>query len=107
MAPGRSHAGISYDRVRILASAWSNSDSPRDFTSVSDTLRRMVHRGVNGAYAFDGAGQAVQAYPLTTRDPSISMAHLVFQIQDNRQRIVYPAPYTEARFRRPPWWPSG
>ena len=52
------------------------------------------------------AGQSALAYPLATPDPSIGMAHLVFQIQDNRQRIVHPAPYTEARFRRPAWWPA-
>ncbi|GAA4760804.1 hypothetical protein GCM10023350_53900 [Nocardioides endophyticus] len=106
VSPGRSHAGIAYDRVRILANAWSAADSPRDFASVADSLRQGVHRGVNGAYSFAGAGQSALAYPLSTPDPSISMAHLVFQIQDNRQRIVHPAPYTEATFRRPPWWPA-
>lgn len=106
VSPGRSHAGIAYDRVRILASAWSRADSPRDFTSVIESLRQGVHRGVNGAYSFANAGQSALAYPLATPDPSIGMAHLVFQIQDNRQRIVHPAPYTEARFRRPAWWPA-
>ncbi|MBM7507902.1 ABC transporter substrate-binding protein [Nocardioides sp. 31GB23] len=104
--PGRSHAGIAYDRVRILADAWGAADSARDFGSVSEALRQGVHRGVNGAYSFAGAGQAALAYPLATPDPSISMAHLVFQIQDNRQRIVHPAPYTESGLRLPPWWPS-
>lgn len=103
--PGRSHAGIAYDRVRLLAQAWATADSPRDFGSVSESLRHGVHRGVNGAYSFAGAGQAALAYPLATPDPSISMAHLVFQIQDNRQRIVHPSPYTEARLRNPAWWP--
>ncbi|MDO9379632.1 MAG: ABC transporter substrate-binding protein [Nocardioidaceae bacterium] len=104
VSPGRSHAGIAYDRVRILANAWSDADSPRDFTSVAEAIRRSVHRGVNGAYSLTDVGQSALAYPLSTPDPSIAMAHLVFQIQDNRQRIVYPAPYTEAAFRLPPWW---
>ncbi|MCD4534067.1 ABC transporter substrate-binding protein [Nocardioides sp. cx-169] len=104
VSPGRSHAGIAYDRVRILANAWAAADSPRDFDSVAQSLRQGVHRGVNGAYSFSGAGQSALAYPLVTADPSISMAHLVFQIQDNRQRIVHPSPYTEATFRMPPWW---
>jgi branched-chain amino acid transport system substrate-binding protein len=106
VSPGRSHAGIAYDRVRILAAAWAAADSPRDFESVAEALRSGVHRGVNGAYSFAEAEQAALAYPLSTADPSIAMAHLVFQIQDNRQRIVYPSPYTEASYRRPPWWPS-
>lgn len=105
-SPGRSHAGIAYDRVRILANAWSTADSPRDFGSVIEGLRHGVHRGVNGAYSFAEQGQEALSFPLTTPDPSISMAHLVFQIQDNRQRIVHPSPYTEAALRRPPWWPS-
>ncbi|MEO9324827.1 ABC transporter substrate-binding protein [Nocardioides sp. C4-1] len=107
VSPGRSHAGIAYDRVRLLASAWARADSPRDFASVNESLRQGVHRGVNGAYSFASAGQSALAYPLATPDPSIAMAHLVFQIQDNRQRIVYPSPYTEATFRRPEWWPRG
>lgn len=106
VSPGRSHAGIAYDRVRILAGAWAAADSPRDFRSVAESLRQSVHRGVNGAYSFSGAGQSALAYPLNSPDPSIAMAHLVFQIQDNRQRIVHPAPYTEAALRKPPWWPS-
>lgn len=104
--PGRSHAGIAYDRVHLLASAWSSADSPRDFHSVAQSLRHAVHRGVNGAYSFDTVEQSALSYPLATADPSIAMAHLVFQIQDDRQRIVHPSPYTEAPFRRPPWWPS-
>jgi branched-chain amino acid transport system substrate-binding protein len=104
-SPGRSHAGIAYDRVRMLANAWSTADSPRDFGSVAEGLRQGVHRGVNGAYSFAGQGQEALAYPLATPDPSIAMAHLVFQIQDNRQRIVHPAPYSEVRLRKPPWWP--
>lgn len=103
-APGRSHAGIAYDRVHLLAGAWSSAGSPRDFHTVADSLRRTVHRGVNGAYSFDVAGQSALSYPMATADPSIAMAHLVFQIQDDRQRIVHPAPYAEAPFRHPPWW---
>lgn len=104
-SPGRSHAGIAYDRVRMLANAWSTADSPRDFGSVAVGLRQGVHRGVNGAYSFAGGGQEALAYPLATPDPSIAMAHLVFQIQDNRQRIIHPAPYSEVGLRKPPWWP--
>ncbi|OPF81717.1 hypothetical protein VT50_0208585 [Streptomyces antioxidans] len=106
VSPGRSHAGIAYDRIRLLARAWAAAGTPRDFASAGEALREGVHRGVNGAYSFGQAGQSALSYPLGTPDPSIAMAHLVFQVQDNRQRIVHPAPYAEATFRRPPWWPS-
>lgn len=104
--PGRSHAGIAYDRVQLLASAWSNADSPRDFHSVAESLRHAVHRGVNGAYSFDEVRQSALSYPMSTADPSIALAHLVFQIQDSRQRIVHPSPYAETSFRCPPWFPA-
>jgi branched-chain amino acid transport system substrate-binding protein len=41
-----------------------------------------------------------------TRDPSLSQAHLVFQVQNGRHRVIAPAPYVEAGFRQPPWVPS-
>ena len=63
----------------------------------------MVYRGVNGAYHFDTAEQVALSYPNVSRDPSLAQAHLVYQIQDRRHRILAPDPYTEATFRLPPW----
>ncbi|NMO88397.1 ABC transporter substrate-binding protein [Actinomycetospora sp. TBRC 11914] len=101
--PGRSHAGIAYDRVHLVAGAWAVADF-RDFTAVADHLRRSVHRGVNGAYAFDGPGQTAQTWTGEgTGDPSLAQAHLVHQIQDGRQRVVSPATYADGDFVLPPW----
>ncbi len=101
--PGRSHAGIAYDRVNILATAWARAGNPRAFDKVADEIRVVVHRGVNGAYALDNPGQCGVAYPGVTQDPSIGQAHLVFQIQDGQHRIVYPEPYVDGVFAPPPW----
>ena len=102
--PGRSHAGIAYDEIHLLARAWSDVDNPRDFRAVSDRLRRVPFRGVNGAYFLDNERQSGLAYPDMTPDPSLSQAHLVLQIQEGRHRILSPAPYVEAGFRPPSWW---
>ncbi|MCW2904962.1 MAG: hypothetical protein JWO67_7227 [Streptosporangiaceae bacterium] len=102
-APGRSHAGIAYDRVRLLASAWSQVANPRNRTSVADELRQTVLRGVNGSYFLGNDSQTALSYASRAVDPSLSQAHLVFQIQDGRQRIIDPAPYADAAFRAQPW----
>lgn len=101
--PGRSHAGIAYDEVHLLAQAWAAVGNPRSFAAVAAQLRRAAHRGVNGTYVFGHAGQCGLAYPDVTPDPSIGQAHLVLQIQHGRHRTLAPAPYAVTQFVRPPW----
>jgi branched-chain amino acid transport system substrate-binding protein len=101
--PGHSHAGLAYDRVNILATAWTRANNPRAFDKVIPEIRSVIHRGVNGAYFFDNAGQCAQSYPDTSVDPSISQAHLIYQIQGGQQRILSPAPYGQSAFVLPPW----
>lgn len=102
--PGRSHAGIAYDRVSLIAHAWQFSANPRDAGLVADELRRVIHRGVNGVYHFGDASQAAQTYSGPGGDPSMSQAHLVFQIQAGKQRILDPDPYADGHFMQPPWF---
>lgn len=102
--PGRSHAGIAYDEVHLLARAWSEVDNPRDFRTVASRLRRASFRGVNGSYFLDNDRQSGLAYPDMTPDPSLGLAHLIFQVQHGRHRILAPEPYVEATFRPPAWW---
>lgn len=101
--PGHSHAGLAYDRVNILATAWTRANNPRAFDKVIPEIRSVIHRGVNGAYFFDNVGQCAQSYPDTSVDPSISQAHLIYQIQNGEQRILSPAPYGQSAFILPPW----
>jgi branched-chain amino acid transport system substrate-binding protein len=103
--PGRSHAGISYDRVRVIAQAWKHAVNPRDPGAVAEELRQIVHRGVNGVYYFGGQSQTALTYPSTSVDPSLAQAHLVFQIQDGKQRIIDPSPYADGSFVAPSWIP--
>jgi branched-chain amino acid transport system substrate-binding protein len=101
--PGRSHAGIAYDRINMLAGAWSRVGTPWNFGRVVGDLRSSIHRGVNGAYYFGNSGQVGLTFPDDTLDPSISQAHLVFQLQQGRQRIISPTPYAEGVFQLPRW----
>ena len=101
--PGRSHAGIAYDEVRLITQAWAAAGHPRSFAAVAAQLRRLAYRGVNGSYVFDHAGQCGLAYPDVTPDPSVGQAHLVLQIQHGHHRTLEPAPYAASQFIRPPW----
>lgn len=100
--PGHSQAGIAYDRVHILANAWRQVGNSRRFDKVSDVLRSIIYRGVNGTYFF-GSRQEGLAFPNDTLDPSISKATLVFQIQDGQQQILSPDIYAKGNFQLPPW----
>lgn len=101
--PGHSHASIAYDRVNLLAGTWSRVGGTRVFKTVIEDLRTTVHRGVNGSYFFGSEGQVGLAFPDDTQDPSISQAHLVFQVQNGRQRILSPHPYSNGMFIPPGW----
>jgi branched-chain amino acid transport system substrate-binding protein len=101
--PGRSHAGIAYDEVYLLADAWARVGNPRRFRDVARELSRVPYRGVNGAYYLNDESHCALSYPDTTRDPSLGQAHLVLQVQDGRSRVLAPALYAETTFRTPSW----
>ena len=100
-AAGRSHAGIAYDEVNLLAQTWMAVPNPSHFPAVASQLRRLRYRGVNGSYYLDNAGQSGLGFPDVTLDPSLGQAHLVFQVQNGTHRIISPQPYAESTFRRP------
>jgi branched-chain amino acid transport system substrate-binding protein len=103
--PGRSLAGLTYDQVSLLTSAWARVGNPRAFDAVSDELRRITWRGVNGTYYLGNDDrQCGLSYPDETPDPSLAQAQLVFQVQDGRHRILDPAPYAEGSFVTPSWF---
>ncbi|MGW0035483.1 ABC transporter substrate-binding protein [Gordonia sp. NPDC003376] len=102
-APGRSHAGLAYDRAHIIGKAWAGTDDFRDFGQVARRLRRSTHRGVNGAYSFDEITGVAVGYDDDGGDPSLAQAHVVYQVQDGRQEIIAPRPHITSRFRVPDW----
>ncbi len=70
---------------------------------VADQMRRLVYRGICGAYRFIENGAAV--YPTQTKDPSLGMPHQFLQVQDHTKSpvLIAPAPYDVAEFVPPPW----
>ena len=102
-APGRSMAGIAYDRVNILAQSWAQADDPHDFDAVAERLKRTRYRGLNGAYVFREAGQGTYALGTQSNDPSLSQAHTTFQIQHGRNVLIAPKLYATGRFELPVW----
>lgn len=98
---GRSHAGIAYDEIHLLAQAWMSVPNPSRLLDVAGQLRRTRYRGVNGAYFLDNPGQSGLGFPDVTPDPSLGQAHLVFQVQNGVHRIIAPQPYGESTFRAP------
>ena len=100
---GFSNSGSGYDEVYMLARAWGKVGDPKNFKAVSDEIRTMIHRGVNGGYYMNNKGQVGLAYPTQTPDPSLGQAHLFFQIQDGAHRIIAPEPYIDVDFKPAPW----
>lgn len=70
---------------------------------VADQMRRLIYRGVCGAYRFVENGAAT--YPAQTNDPSLGMPHQFLQVQDYMQTpvMIGPDPYAVAPFKLPPW----
>lgn len=101
--PGYSQAGLAYDMVNVLVSAWRSSNDSRDIPSTLDSLRNTRYRGVNGSYIFSPIHQTSLSYPDQTPDPSVGKAQLVFQVQDGDSRCIAPQPYVEAQLQVPPW----
>ena len=101
--PGFSNAGDQYDLMHIWAQAVGVAGDPYDFDKVNAYVKATPYRGVCGAYTFNRTELSCIPYPDDTADPSIGMAHLTFQIQDGKQIIISPEPYTTGKFQLPSW----
>ena len=102
-APGFSNAGDQYDLVHLWAQSAAAAGDPYDFAAVNEIIKNTTYRGVCGSYRFPDDYLTCYPYPDQTRDPSLGMPHLTFQIQNGKQVLVSPAPYTTGSFQLPPW----
>lgn len=103
---GFSNAGDHYDMTKMWAQAAALAGDPFDFETVNKILAQTVYRGVCGAYSFTNGKPGELTcipYPDETSDPSIGMAHLTFQIQNGKQVLIAPVPYTTGNFQLPSW----
>jgi branched-chain amino acid transport system substrate-binding protein len=101
--PGFSNAGDQYDLVKIWAQAAGFAGDPLAFDKINAYIKATPYRGVCGAYSFNRRGLTCIPYPDDTKDPSIGMPHLTFQIQNGKQVAISPEPYTTGKFALPPW----
>ena len=102
--PSYSQASIAFDQVNILANVWKQSFSTRAFKTISEGIRAMPHYGVNGTYYFGTGTQTGLTYPDNTKDLSISLPHLVYQIQQGYSKIIAPEMFANTFFKLPPWF---
>jgi branched-chain amino acid transport system substrate-binding protein len=101
--PGFSNAGDQYDLVKIWAQAVGVAGDPYAFDKINAHVKATPYRGVCGAYTFFHTGLTCIPYPDDIADPSIGMPHLTFQIQNGKQVVISPTPYTTGTFELPAW----
>jgi branched-chain amino acid transport system substrate-binding protein len=102
-APGFSNAGDQYDLVKLWAQAAEIAGDPYDFKTVNEVVKNTIYRGVCGTYRFPDDYLTCYPYPDYTKDPSLGMPHLTFQIQNGKQVLVSPDPYDTGSYQKPPW----
>jgi branched-chain amino acid transport system substrate-binding protein len=100
---GFSNAGDQYDLVHLWAQAAALAGDPYDFKKVNEIVKGTVYRGVCGMYRFPDDYLTCYPYPDYTKDPSLGMPHLTFQIQNGKQVLVSPDPFTTGSFQLPDW----
>jgi branched-chain amino acid transport system substrate-binding protein len=101
--PGLANAGNQYDGVKLWAQAAGMATDPLAYDEVGDHVRNMVVRGVNGTYKLGPDQQSNLPYPAKVKDPSLGEPLLTFQIQDGKQVLIGPDPYTKGEFQLPAW----
>lgn len=86
-SPGWSQASAAYDQAQLLAQAFLFSGSRRA-ADVSDALRLMVHRGVNGTYALGTPGQTVESYPAGSADATLTTPTITYRYQGGHMSVL-------------------
>ena len=100
---GLSQSGAQYDIVRLWAQAASRAGDAYAFDRVAEAVTQSTFRGVVGTYNFDPTERTAIPYPDATKDPSLGMPHLTYQIQGGEQKLISPAPYETGTFQLPGW----
>lgn len=101
--PGLSNSGGQYDLIQLWGQCAAMAPDPFDYETVSDIVLNTTYRGVNGSYKMGPTAQTCLPYPAHFTDPSVGMHLLTYQIQDGKQVVISPDPYTSGRYQTPPW----
>jgi branched-chain amino acid transport system substrate-binding protein len=100
---GFSNAGDQYDLVHMWASAAGQAGNPYHFAKINEIVKNSIYRGVCGIYRFPDDYLTCYPYPDYTKDPSLGMPHLTFQIQNGKQVLISPDPFATGSFQLPDW----
>ena len=100
---GFSNAGDQYDLVHMWASAAGQAGNPYHFAKINEIVKGTIYRGVCGIYRFPDDYLTCYPYPDYTKDPSLGMPHLTFQIQNGKQVLISPDPFATGSFQLPDW----
>ena len=100
---GFSNAGDQYDLVHMWAQTVDQVGDAYAFEKINHIVKNTVYRGVCGAYSFPDDYLTCYPYPDSTKDPSLGMPHLTFQIQNGKQVLISPEPYATGSFQLPSW----
>lgn len=103
---GLSQSSAQYDMVRLWARAAAQAGDPSNYAKVNEFVKASLFRGVVGTIAFDQTELTAVPYPDKVNDPSLGMPHLTYQIQNGKQVLLSPDPYTKGKFVLPPWIPG-
>ncbi len=99
--PGWANAPGNYDVINTWAKAVLLAGTADDYEAVARETEGLVHRGITGGISFvDHTGLQ---YPHETGDPTLGQSQIIVQIQDNEHKVIFPEPYTDGEFLRPPW----
>ena len=99
--PGWANAGGCYDEVNVWAAAVRTAGDPKDYKAVAKATEHVIWRGVTGSISFEN--HTGRQYPAQTADASLGQPHIIVQIQDGQQKVVYPDPFTDGKYVTPPW----
>lgn len=100
--PGYANAPGGYDQTWTWAKAVALAGDPFDYKKVARMTAEGIHRGVTGGISFEN--NAGRCYPWQVNDPSLGQSHTIYQIQDKQQVLVFPPPYSNGKFKMPPWF---
>jgi branched-chain amino acid transport system substrate-binding protein len=102
--PGFSQGGGTFDSTLIYATAAALAGGPEDRQKIARITRGLIFRGVTGARHFNAQDQTNRPYPTFTKDAGLGMPTQYFQIQNLKHKVIFPSPYTNGRFKLPPWF---
>lgn len=105
-------AGVTYNimyQYAIAASIAGGTGEPGNVEQnrkIAAALKAFPYRGVLGSVAYHPKSQYAVPYPSATKDPSLGLPTMTFQIQDanGTRGLINPSPYANAEFALPSWF---